>query len=288
MTNASLRFAYRVSNWAKQSDPVSRVWLLEDTGGGETVLRDDIEIAVELDLTPDEGTEVFTAHVEKWRDQLAKVAGKHIVLHHYNPPITAGVVAAVRKCGRILYVYRAGLIYSVARTIIPNSHGEFVISIEFGMRDMPDRCSGFVSSLPLTLQVLVRLGLAGVIAEYELCPERFALSLADFLRCDVEPDEKHPMWHKLRPTERHFWKRAFRDLEFPRSRALEIVGGDPGKAREYMRECELEVRAQVRNWRSAIRAVVRDIESWLLTTDPDEYGDMWYPAERAAEVMALQ
>ena len=68
MTNASLRFAYKACNWAKQNDPVSRVWLLEDTGGGETVLHDDIEIAVELDLTPDEGTEVFTTGVQNKRN----------------------------------------------------------------------------------------------------------------------------------------------------------------------------------------------------------------------------
>ena len=288
MTNVSLMFAHRVSNWAKQNNLVSRAWLLEDSGEGGALSRDDIEIAVELDLTPGEGTEVFSIHAEKWSAQLAKVTGKHIRLSHYNPPETVATVAAVRERGRLLYVYRAGLIYSVARTIVPNSHGEFVCSIEFGMRHMPDRCSGFVASLPLTPQVLVRLGLAGVIAEHELCADRFSSSLADFFRCDVEPDNKHPKWHKLRPTERHFWKKSFRDLEYPRSVALEIAGGDPEKAREYLRECEPEVRAQVWNWRKAIRAVARDIESWLLTAEPDEYGMLSYPAERVAEGVALQ
>ena len=110
----------------------------------------------------------------------------------------------------------------------------------------------------------------------------------ELFQCSEAPDERHPRWDNLQFTDRCLWSRGFVDLENARMHAKGIVESDPAKVQEYLRTCIIEVRKQVRSERRAIQAIAADIEVWLQSASPDEDPMMLYPAERAAEVVALR
>ena len=117
---------------------------------------------------------------------------------------------------------------------------------------------------------------------------RFWSHFDELFQCSEAPDEHHPRWEKLMFTDRCLWSRGFVDLENARMHAKGIVESDPAKVQEYLRTCIIEVRKQVRSERRAIQAIAADIEVWLQSASPDEDPMMLYPAERAAEVVALR